>query len=140
VGTLAYLHPLWQIGALVIGFWTLVLGLRLRARRRRRAWPRDPPLVARHARLGLVFVGLITLGYAAGPLTLGLLRGEPVFASGHALFASVTLLLFLAGGGLGLRLRRGNGAPHERDLHAYCMGLGLFLALVTVMLGLELLP
>lgn len=135
-----YLHPLWQLAALVLAAWVLTLGLRMRALRRRHDWVPRASLVSRHARAGLAFLGLLVLGYAAGPLTLGLIRGKTVFASGHALFASLTVALLLFGGRLGLRLWRSRARPSDRDLHAFCMGLGLFLALVTMMLGLGLLP
>jgi hypothetical protein len=145
---LPYLHPLWQIGALALAFWTLSLGLRMRALRRRpararggmAAGERRASLRERHARAGLLFLGAIAAGYAAGPLILGLAREKPVFESAHAFFATLTLLLLASGGALGYRLWRGAGSPRDRDLHAYCMGFGLFLAIVAVMLGLGLLP
>jgi hypothetical protein len=134
-----YLHPLWQILALVLAGWTLTLGLRLRAARRRGAWGMRPLLTRRHATSGLVFAIMLAVGYMAGPLTLGLVRDEPVFRSGHALFATLTLLLIVSGALLGLKLLRGGG-PGTRELHVFCMGVGLFLVLVTVMFGLGLLP
>jgi hypothetical protein len=140
VRLLPYLHPLWQIGALIVALWTLALGLRMRALRRRRSWHLRALLVDRHARGGLAFVSALLVGYAAGPLTLALVRDEPVFESGHAFFATLVLLPLLVGSGLGLRLWRGVGAPRERELHAFCMTLGLLLALIALIFGLDLLP
>jgi hypothetical protein len=97
-------------------------------------------LVERHARAGLTFLAAIATGYAAGPLLLGLARDKSVFESAHAFFASLTLVVLAGGGSLGWRVWRGRGAPRDRELHAYCMGLGLFLVIVAATLGLGLLP
>jgi hypothetical protein len=140
VRLLPYLHPLWQLTALAAALWVLSLALRMRALRKRRGWELRARLVGRHARAGSAFVAMLAAGYAAGPLTLGLARGEPVFESGHAFFASLTLAVLLLGATLGLRLWRGRGTPATRGLHAFCMGLGLFLGFVTAMFGLGLLP
>jgi hypothetical protein len=144
---LPYLHPVWQVGAIAVALWTLSLGLRMRALRRRRtvgsgksgAADRSA-LVERHARAGFTFLAAIATGCTAGPLLLGVVRDKPVFESAHAFFASLTLVVLAGGGSLGWRLRRGQGSPRDRDLHAYCMGLGLFLVIVAAMLGLGLLP
>jgi hypothetical protein len=149
VRLLPYLHPLWQIGAIAVALWTLSLGLRMRASRRRLSdlsggGPAPPAgrrrLVERHARAGLAFVSAIATGYVGGPLLLGLARGKPVFESAHAFFATLTLAVLATGGALGYRLWRGSAGSRERDLHAYCMGLGLLLCIVSAMLGLGLLP
>jgi hypothetical protein len=138
---LAYLHPLWQIGSIAVAVWTLSLGLRMRALRRTgQGAAMRTTLLRRHVRAGLAFVGALTAGYAAGPLTLALVRDKPVFRSAHSFFATITLLLIVSGGALGWRLWRGTGSPTTRDLHAYCMGVGLFLATVAAVLGLGLLP
>ena len=143
---LPYLHPVWQVGAIAVALWTLSLGLRMRALRRRRGAGSGTrradrnALVVRHARAGLTFLAVIATGYTAGPLILGLAREKPVFESAHAFFASLTLVVLAGGGSLGWRLWRGRGGPRDRDLHAYCMGLGLFLVIVAAMLGLGLLP
>lgn len=135
---LAYVHPLWQVAVLLLALWTLSLGLRMRRlRRRRRA---DRALLGRHVRAGLTCLALLTVGYVAGPVTLSVVREKPVFESGHAFFSTVTMLLLVTGGALGYRLWRARGSVRDRELHVFCMGLGLFLALVTVMLGLDLLP
>jgi hypothetical protein len=97
-------------------------------------------LVRRHARTGLTFLTVIAVGYSAGPVILGLVRDKPVFGSAHALFATLTLVVVLSGGFLGYRLWRGHGSPRDRELHAYCMGLGLFLLLIAAAFGLGLLP
>jgi hypothetical protein len=97
-------------------------------------------LVGRHVRAGIVFLTMLLVGYAAGPLTLALVRGEAVYRSAHALSATLVVLLFGYGAFLGVRLWRGRAGPEERTLHAFCMGLGLFCAFVTMMLGLGLLP
>lgn len=145
-----YLHPLWQLGAIALALWTLKLGLRMRRLRQgARRPPRDASgapaderdaLVRRHARAGLRFLTVIAVGYSGGPLILGLVRDEPVFGSAHAFFATLTLVVVLSGGFLGYRLWRGRGSPRDRELHAYCMGLGLFLMLVAAAFGLGLLP
>jgi hypothetical protein len=152
VRLLPYLHPLWQLAALALAVWTFSLGLRMRALRRRARGVGDFRLAAnarkqrreslrrRHVRSGLVFLAAIAAGYAGGPLILGLARDEAVFESAHAFFATLTLGVVTAGGLLGYRLWRGRGAPRDRDLHAYCMGLGIFLGIVAAMLGLGLLP
>lgn len=141
---LPYLHPVWQTAVLALALWTLSLGLRMRARRRGRPGELRASLLERHARAGLTFVAALLVGYAGGPATLGLVRDEPVFSSAHAFFATLTLLLIAFGAAVGLRLWRGSSAVRDRelhrDLHVFCMGLGLFLIFVTVMLGLGLLP
>jgi hypothetical protein len=148
VHLLPYLHPVWQAGAIAVALWALSLALRMRALRRRRligpaqraAATDRAALVERHARAGLTFLAAIATGYTAGPLILGLARDKPVFESAHAFFASLTLVVLAGGGSLGWRLWHGRGSPRDRELHVYCMGLGLFLVIVAAMLGLGLLP
>ena len=145
---LPYLHPAWQVGAIAVALWALSLALRMRALRRRRlmgtakiaAATDHAALIERHARAGLTFLAAIATGYTAGPLILGLARDKPVFESAHAFFASLTLIVLAGGGSLGWRLWHGRGSPRDRDLHVYCMGLGLFLVIIAAMLGLGLLP
>ena len=139
-GILAYLHPAWQLAAIVLALWTLALGLRLRGLRQRLRWDRRRGLVNRHARAGVIFAAALAAGYAGGPLTLALVRDEAVFGSAHAFFATLTLLLLATGARLGWRLWRGAPAARDRDLHAFCMGLTVFLSIATAMLGLGLLP
>ncbi|MFN2433446.1 MAG: hypothetical protein ABR599_11650 [Gemmatimonadota bacterium] len=140
MGLLPYLHPLWQAGALALAIWALAMGLRMRGLRRRGTWSARAALVDRHARIGLAFVATLVVGLAAGPLILALARGEPALSSGHAFFAALTLAPLLPGAVLGWRLWRGRARPDDRDLHAFCMGVGLFLGIITGMLGLGLLP
>lgn len=137
---LAYVHPLWQLAALALAAYVLALGLRLRGLRRRGRFAERARLVGRHARLGLVFVAALAVGLTGGPVTMAFVRHDPVLRSAHAFFAGLAVIPLAVGAILGWRLWRGRATPAARDLHVFCMGLGLLLALVTLMLGLDLLP
>ncbi|MBA2565653.1 MAG: hypothetical protein H0V09_09565 [Gemmatimonadetes bacterium] len=137
---LPYVHPAWQIAALVLALWALRQGLRMRTLRLRKLHDRRLPLVDPHALTGLAFAGALALGYVAGPTILGGVRGEPVFRSPHAFFATLAMLLVGAGAALGWGLWRGRARRTDRALHAYCMGLALFVSLIAATLGLGLLP
>ncbi|GIX49514.1 MAG: hypothetical protein KatS3mg131_3725 [Candidatus Tectimicrobiota bacterium] len=140
--TLAYLHPLLQVLALLIALATLRLGLALKGHRGgRRRVANWAEIFERHTQLGLLGVGLLSGGYLLGLLSMPLLRQRPPLRSAHFFFATLALALFLAGGYSGWRLKRGTKKYAEvRDLHGFLVYLGLFLSLGAAIMGFALLP
>jgi hypothetical protein len=112
-------------------------GMHLRAVRMRRARPR-PGDRRRHLRLAKPAVALLALGFAGGPASMVLLRGNQAFTTAHAAAASLALLLFVATGVLGLRLER--GAHSAREAHAIVGTIALLAAIAALGTGFVLLP
>jgi hypothetical protein len=131
----AYLHPLTMLGVLALGLLVLREGFELRRARqagRSRA-------TARHRQLAKLFVPLMALGYLAGLLSLGWIRGEPIFKSLHWPLATLSTVLLVGAGTLGLQLERGL-ALDQRSAHALFGALGVLLALFAAAAGVSLLP
>ena len=139
---LPYIHPVWQTTALLLMVVTLSLGLRLR---RERAHPWNAKARARLVRSHLIvaktFLGLLTVGYVLGILTMAFVREEPVLRTAHSYFGTIVLGLFWLGAWYGARLAH-NPAPTAQDYsnHAFCVVLGAILALAVAVMGYALLP
>src|SRR4030042_3900101 len=89
-----YLHPVWQVAALLLMGIGLSIGLRLR---RERKLPWDPAvrtaLVKRHLAVTATFLGMLTTGHVMGLITMAYLRHKPLFRSAHAYFGTIALAL-----------------------------------------------
>jgi hypothetical protein len=126
-----------MLGALLLVALALRAGLALR-RVRRLSLPRAPGLRRRHVRLAKLALAGVTLGFAAGPLSMLWLRERAPFETAHAWLGSATLALFAATFALGRRLERGRGRP--LDAHALAGVLAALLAGATAVAGFVLLP
>jgi hypothetical protein len=140
--TLAYVHPLLQVGVLFLALATLRLGLALKrhytGQRFLQNWTE---IFQRHTQLGLWFIGLLTVGYALGLISMPAFRQRPPFRSAHFFFGTLAFVLFVAGTYAGWRLQHGvQRAAEVRDLHGFLVYLGLFLALGVAVMGFILLP
>ncbi len=139
---LAYLHPVMQVLVLVIAVATLRLGLALKKDRlgpRRLEQPQG--VMWRHTQLGWLFLGCLVAGYVFGLVSMWLFRAQAPFRSAHFFFGTLALLLFLGGGYMGWRLRRGTRHYADvRDVHGFLAYLGLFVSLGVAVMGFILLP
>jgi hypothetical protein len=139
---LAYLHPVVQVLVLVMAFATLCLGLALKNHRTgQRTLAQWEGIYHRHTQLGLIFVGCLIGGYVLGILSMAWFRERPPFRSPHFFFGTLALLLFVAGGYTGWRLKQGTERYADtRDIHGFLVYLALFIALAVAVMGLILLP
>jgi len=139
---LAYVHPVVQGLVLLMALATLRLGLALKNHRTgQRHLLQWQGVYNRHTQLGLVFVGCLIGGYLLGLLSMPLFRQRPPFRSAHFFFGTLTLLLFVAGGYTGWRLKQGTERYADvRDIHGFLVYLGLFVALAVAVMGFILLP
>ena len=139
---LAYLHPVVQVLVLCLALATLRLGLALKNHRTgQRHLLQWQGVYNRHTQLGLVFVGCLIGGYLLGLLSMPLFRQRPPFRSAHFFFGTLALLLFVAGGYTGWRLKQGTERYADvRDIHGFLVYLGLFVALAVAVMGFILLP
>lgn len=127
---------------LALGFFTWKIGLDLRRQRLRTITLQDRPAwVAKHVRLGTIFMIGISAGYALGILELVYVRGELAFRSSHFYFATMAYALFLGGVFYGYRLVQRKGKRQEmREMHIFCVTLALFVSLGAAVMGFTLLP
>jgi hypothetical protein len=139
---LAYMHPVVQVLVLVMALATLRLGLALKNHRTgQRALAQWEGLYNRHTQLGLIFVSCLIGGYLLGILSMPWFRERPPFRSPHFFFGTLALLLFVAGGYTGLRLKQGTERYADvRDIHGFLVYLALFIALAVAVMGFILLP
>jgi len=139
---LAYVHPVVQALVLLMALATLRLGLALKNHRTgQRHLLQWQGVYNRHAQLGLIFVGCLLGGYLLGLLSMPLFRQRPPFRSAHFFFGTLALLLFVAGGYTGWRLKQGTERYADvRDIHGFLVYLGLFVALAVAVMGFILLP
>jgi hypothetical protein len=139
---LAYLHPVVQVLVLLIAVATLRLGLALKNHRTgQRALAQWEGIYRRHTQLGLLFVSCLTAGYLLGILSMLWFRERPPFRSPHFFFGTLALLLFIAGGYTGWRLKQGTERYADvRDIHGFLVYLALFIALAVAVMGFILLP
>jgi len=139
---LAYVHPVVQGLVLLMALATLRLGLALKNHRTgQRHLLQWQGVYNRHTQLGLIFVGCLIGGYLLGLLSMPLFRQRPPFRSAHFFFGTLALLLFVAGGYTGWRLKQGTERYADvRDIHGFLVYLGLFVALAVAVMGLILLP
>ncbi|MGQ4807981.1 hypothetical protein NKDENANG_01347 [Candidatus Entotheonellaceae bacterium PAL068K] len=139
---LAYVHPVLQVLLLSLVMATLRLGLILKKHRtRQRLVQNRRDLLQRHVQLGLIFVSCLTGGYLLGLLSMPLLRERAPFGSPHFFFATLALVLFLAGAYTGWRLKQGTkNYADVRDIHGFTGYLGVFITLGVAIMGFSLLP
>ena len=139
---LAYMHPVVQVLVLLLAIATLRLGLALKNHRTgQRALAQWEGIYSRHTQLGLIFVGCLVGGYCLGILSMPWFRERPPFRSPHFFFGTLALLLFVAGGYMGWRLKQGTERYADvRDIHAFLVYLALFIALAVAIMGFILLP
>jgi hypothetical protein len=139
---LAYLHPVVQVLVLLMALATLRLGLALKNHRTgQRALAQWEGLYNRHTQLGLLFVSCLIGGYVLGILSMPWFRERPPFRSPHFFFGTLALLLFVAGGYTGWRLKqRTERYADVRDIHGFLVYLALFIALAVAVMGFILLP
>jgi hypothetical protein len=139
---LAYLHPVVQALVLLMALATLRLGLALKNHRTgQRALAQWEGLYNRHTQLGLLFISCLIGGYLLGILSMPWFRERPPFRSPHFFFGTLALLLFVAGGYTGWRLKQGTERYADvRDIHGFLVYLALFIALAVAVMGFILLP
>lgn len=139
---LAYMHPVVQVLVLLMAIATLRLGLALKNHRTgQRALAQWEGIYNRHTQLGLIFVSCLIGGYLLGILSMPWFRERPPFRSPHFFFGTLALLLFVAGGYMGWRLKQGTERYADvRDIHGFLVYLALFIALAVAIMGFILLP
>jgi len=139
---LAYVHPVVQVLVLLLAVATLRLGLALKNHRTsQRALAQWEGIYNRHTQLGLIFVGCLIGGYLLGILSMLWFRERPPFRSPHFFFGTLALLLFVAGGYTGWRLKQGTERYADvRDIHGFLVYFALFIALAVAIMGFILLP
>ena len=139
---LAYIHPVVQVLVLLIALATLRLGLALKNHRTgQRTLAQWEGIYRRHTQLGLIFVSCLIGGYLLGILSMPWFRERPPFRSPHFFFGTLALLLFIAGGYTGWRLKQGTERYADvRDIHGFLAYLALFIALAVAVMGFILLP
>jgi hypothetical protein len=139
---LAYLHPVVQVLVLLMAFATLRLGLALKNHRTgQRTLAQWEGIYNRHTQLGLLFISCLIGGYLLGILSMPWFRQRPPFRSPHFFFGTLALLLFVAGGYTGWRLKQGTERYADiRDIHGFLVYLALFIALAVAVMGFILLP
>ena len=139
---LAYMHPVVQVLVLLMALATLRLGLALKNHRTgQRTLAQWEGIYNRHTQLGLIFVSCLIGGYVLGILSMPWLRERPPLRSPHFFFGTLALLLFVAGGYTGWRLKQGTERYADvRDIHGFLVYLALFIALAVAIMGFILLP
>ena len=139
---LAYMHPVVQVLVLLMAIATLRLGLALKNHRTgQRTLAQWEGIYNRHTQLGLIFVSCLIGGYLLGILSMPWFRERPPFRSPHFFFGTLALLLFVAGGYMGWRLKQGTERYADvRDIHGFLVYFALFIALAVAIMGFILLP
>jgi len=139
---LPFLHPVWQIMGIALGFMALREGLALRRRRRTHARViSQRPQRWRHARLGKYSLGIIGSGYLLGIGELWLVRGEIILRSAHFYVATIAIALFCWGAWYGFAMLRSRAiSAEQRDLHGFLLPLALLMMVGAGFFGLRLLP
>jgi len=139
---LAYVHPVVQGLVLLLAVATLRLGLALKNHRTgQRTLAQWEGIYTRHTQLGLIFVSCLIGGYVLGMLSMPWFRERPPFRSPHFFFGTLALLLFVAGGYTGWRLKQGTERYADvRDIHGFLVYFALFVALAVAIMGFILLP
>ena len=139
---LAYVHPVVQVLVLLMAIATLRLGLALKNHRTgQRHLAQREGIYNRHTQLGLYFIICLSGGYLLGMLSMPWFRERPPFRSPHFFFGTLALLLFVAGGYTGWRLKQGTERYADvRDIHGFLVYLAMFIALAVAIMGFILLP
>ena len=134
---LAFVHPAWMMVSLALAVATARLGLEIR-RRRRNGKPVGASLRARHLRFGKRAIGLIAIGFVAGPLSMLFVRERESFDSFHGILGIIVLGLFSFTGWSGRALARGD--REVRELHRIAAASAIGAALLSAIAGFVLLP
>ena len=139
---LAYVHPIFQILALLVAFAALRLGLALKKQRTQKRYIQNQhEIFMRHTQLGLIAVLCLLGGYGLGLISMPWLRDKAPFGSAHFFFSTITLLLFLGGGYTGWKLKKGTQRYADvRDIHGFLVYLAVFISLGVGVMGFILLP
>ncbi len=139
---LAYVHPVVQGLVLLMAVATLRLGLALKNHRTgQRPLAQWEGIYNRHTQLGLICVSCLIGGYVLGILSMPWFRERLPFRSPHFFFGTLALLLFVAGGYTGWRLKQGTERYADvRDIHGFLVYFALFIALAVAIMGFILLP
>jgi Na+/proline symporter len=134
---LAFVHPAWMVTTLAVALATARMGLEIRRRRMRGEAP-GRALRARHLRFGKAAVGMVAVGFAAGPPSMIFVREQSGFDSFHAILGVITLGLYLWTGWSGRALARGD--REARDVHRVAAAGALGASLLAAVAGFVLLP
>jgi len=128
----AYVHPVAGVVVVVLLAYTASLGLRARSERRLRA-----RLLARHARLGPILLGLVVASWLGGLLSTWLARHDLELGASAHTRTGVALLVALGGSAVTARwLDR----PIVRAVHPWCGAAAVLLAAAQVFFGLQITP
>jgi len=134
---LAFVHPAWMVVSLALAVATARLGLEIR-RRRANGQPVGASLRARHLRFGKRAIGMIAIGFVAGPLSMLFVREREWFDSFHGILGIIVLGLFTWTGWSGRALARGD--RDVRDIHRIAAASAIGAALLSAIAGFVLLP
>ena len=100
---LAFVHPAFMLGVLVLLLLTLRFGLALR-RLRRGGRPLGGDQVKQHVRWARVAVGVLAVGFLAGPVSAVWLRNWAPFGTLHGGLAVLAVALFFSAAWFGQAL------------------------------------
>jgi hypothetical protein len=134
---LAYLHPLWMVGGIVLAVLALRAGVEVR-RARARGVGRIPDLRRFHVRLAKIALPVLLLGFVGGPLSMGWLRGRDPFGTLHGALGLAAAALFVATALWGRRVER--GALDAATLHGRLALVAVIAAGAAAIAGFVLLP
>jgi hypothetical protein len=134
---LAFVHPVWMVVALASAVATARLGLAIR-RLRLNGQRVGRELRDRHLAFGRRTLWMIAVGFAAGPLSMALLRDRSPFESFHAILGIIVLGLFAWTGWSGRALARGR--REARDIHRIAAASSIAASMLSAIAGFVLLP
>ena len=134
---LAFAHPAWMVVSLGVAIATARLGLEIR-RRRAQGKPVGAALRSRHLRFGKRAIGMIVVGFVAGPLSMAFFRDRGAFDSFHSMLGIIVLGLFLWTGWSGRALSRGD--QDARDIHRIAAASAIGASMLSAIAGFVLLP
>jgi hypothetical protein len=134
---LSFGHPAWMLVSLGFAVATARLGLEIR-RRRANGKPVGGALRARHLRFGKRAIGMISIGFVAGPLSMLFFREREWFDSFHSILGVIVFGLFAWTGWSGRALARGD--REAREIHRIAAGSAIGVAMLSAIAGFVLLP
>lgn len=134
---LAFVHPVWMVASLGLAVMTARLGLEIR-RCRAHGRPVGKALRDRHLRFGKRAIGMVALGFLAGPPSMVFFRERAAFDSFHSILGIIVLGLFLWAGWTGRALAGGD--REARGIHRIAAGSAIGAAMLSAIAGFALLP
>lgn len=134
---LSYVHPILAGLTLALGFYLFSLGLKQRDQRVKKV-PAPPGSLKRHSALGPWFTLLFVVSAVGGVGSAIVLRGFKPMATAHGWFGAIATLIFVVIWWLGRRLLAKQ--KQLANTHGLLGVAGVFLAALTALLGIELLP